>query len=460
MSKKNIIVIGGGPGGYVAAIKAAQAGASVTLIEKDKMGGTCTNRGCIPTKVLLESSNLLTRIKESKDFGILVKNVSLDYLKVTERKDEIVKRLSDGVQFLLKKNKIKVEKGQAGIIDKKTVGIIGSNKKFAADNIIIATGSAPAGITVKGADGRDVMNSDDVLAMETLPKSVVIIGGGVIGLEFAQFLSDMGCKTTVIEILPRIFPSLDSEIAGIFEAHIGTRGVDVFTDARVMSIKDTKHGKKVLFKTKNGQKEKQAEKVIMVVGRKPEIKGLGVEEIGIAVDKGRIVVNKRMETNINGIYAVGDVVGGIMLAHVAMVEGECAVDNILNVAADEIDYKTVPSCIYTSPEIASVGLTEEEAWEKYQEVKVARFPYAANGKAVILNDTNGEIKLIADSKYGEILGVHIIGPHATELIAEAVLAIRMEATVEEISRTIHAHPTVSEAMVEAALGIQGASIHI
>lgn len=459
MREKNIVVIGGGPGGYVAAIKAAQAGASVTLIEKDKMGGTCTNRGCIPTKALLETSNLLSSIKEAEQYGISVNDVFINYSKVLERKNRVVKQLMSGVEFLMKKNNIKVIKGTGKIIDSKKVEITGNYEKIEADNIIIATGSVPVNIPIEGGDGRDVINSNDVLDMEILPKSVVIIGGGYIGIEFAQFLNDMGCKSTIVEMLPQILPTLDSEIAEMFEDQLRGRGVEIFTDAKVMSIKDTKKGKKVIFETKEGQKAKQADKVIIAVGRKPEVKDLGVEGIGIMLNKGRIMVNERMETNVSGVYAIGDVVGGIMLAHVAMAEAECAVDNIFDVTT-EIDYRAVPKCIYTSPEIASVGMDEVEAMKKYNEVKVARFPYIANGRAVILNETNGEIKLIADSKYGEILGVHIIGPYATELIAEAVLAIKMEATVEEVSKTIHAHPTVSEAMAEVAFGIQKKTIHI
>lgn len=459
MGEKSIIVVGGGPGGYVSAIKAAQAGARVTLIEKDTLGGTCTNRGCIPTKVFLQSAELVVRIKEAKTFGVSVNGVSFDFAEISQRKDKVVKQLVSGLQYLMRKNKIRVVKGTGTLIDKRSIGIIGSDEKFSGDNIIIATGSKPMTMAIDGINGENILNSDDLISMSSLPKSVIIIGGGFIGLEFGQFLTDLGCKVIIVEKLSQILPLADPEIAQIFEALLRDKGVEVFTNAIVNSIRDDKNGKKVLFETEDGRQEKIAEKVLVTVGREPEIENLGLEKVGISVNRGRIVTNNRMETSVPGIYAVGDVLGRIMLAHVAMAEAECAVKNIFNTKT-EIDYRVVPSCTYTSPEIASVGLTEPEAKDRYEKVKVGRFPYTANARAVIFNRTLGLVKIIADGQSGEIMGVHILGPNATELIAEAILAMRMEDTVEDIVQTIHAHPTLSEALMEAALIIKGFPIHL
>jgi dihydrolipoamide dehydrogenase len=295
--------------------------------------------------------------------------------------------------------------------------------------------------------------------MSTLPKSAVIIGGGVIGLEFGQFLVNLGCKVTIIEMLPQILPLADPEIAQMFETLLRGKGVEIFTKAKVDSVKDDRGGKKVVFETVDGRRETVAQKVLVAVGREPVIDDLELEKVGIVVNKGRIVTNSRMETSVQGIYAIGDVLGRIMLAHVAMAEAECAVENIFN-TKNEIDYRAVPSCTYTSPEIASVGLNEPEAKARYKEVKIGRFPYTANGRAVISNQTSGLVKIIADGESGEILGVHILGYKATELIAEAVLAIKLEATVEELAHTIHPHPTLSEGLGEAAMLVNGKAVHI
>jgi dihydrolipoamide dehydrogenase len=459
MSEKSVIVIGAGPGGYVSAIKAAQVGARVTLIEKDTLGGTCTNRGCIPTKVFLQSAELVVGIKEAKTFGVSTNGVSFDFSEIIQRKNKVVKQLVSGLQFLMRKNKIRVVKGTGTLIDKRSVGIIGSDEKLEGDNIIIATGSKPMTMTIDGINGENILNSDGLINMSSLPKSVIIIGGGFIGLEFAQFLTNLGCKVTIVEKLSQILPLGDPEIAGIFEIILRDKGVEVFTSAVVNSIRDDKNGKKVLFETEDGRQEKIAERVLITVGREPETKNLGLEKVGISVNRGRIVTNNRMETSVSGIYAIGDVLGRIMLAHVAMSEAECAVKNIFNTKT-EIDYRVVPSCTYTSPEIASVGLTEPEAKDRYEKVKVGRFPYTANARAAIFNRTSGLVKIIADGQSGEILGVQILGPQATELIAEATMAMRMEATVEDIVQTIHAHPTLSEALMEAALVTKGFPIHL
>ena len=459
MGEKSIAIIGGGPGGYVAAIRAAQLGSKVTLIERDTLGGTCLNRGCMPTKSLLQSADLLSEIKEAQTFGISVQGTTVDFPAVSQRKNMVVSQLVRGVESLMKKNKVRVIRGAGTIIDPKKVGVAGSDETVVVDSIVIATGSVSSKVPIDGIEGQGVITSDDALKMEQLPKSVVIIGGGVIGLEFGQIFHRLGSKVTIVEMLPQLLPTEDTEIAQALEALLKKEGIDTFTSATVKKISDAKGGKKVSFATKEGEMERVAEKVLVAVGRKPDFGGLDLKKLGISIDKGAIVVNKRMETNIPGIYAIGDVVGGIMLAHVAMDEGKCAVQNALG-SESKIDYEAVPRCIYTSPEVAGVGLTESQAKERYDNLQVGRFPFVGNGRALTLNQTAGMVKVITDAKYGQILGVHILGPNATELIAEAVLAMRMEATSSDLGRTTHAHPTLSEAVMEAALGVEGCAIHI
>jgi dihydrolipoamide dehydrogenase len=359
----------------------------------------------------------------------------------------------------MRKNKINVIKGIGTLLDSKTVGLLGESDKISADSIIIATGSKPSIIPIKGVDEPGVITSDEALKMEQLPKSIVIIGGGVIGLEFAQIMHKMGSKVTIVEMMPQILPTEDTEIANTLENILKKDGIEIFTNATVTSIRNTEQQMKaVSFTTKDGEQERIAEKVLLSVGRRPNTDDLGIEKLGLAVDNGRIVVNERMETNIPGIYAIGDVIGGLMLAHVAMEEGKCAVENSLG-ADCKIDYQAAPRCVYTSPEVAGVGLTEAEAKKEYGDIKIGRFPFMASGRALILNETAGMVKIIADARYGQILGVHILGPQATELVAEAVLGIKMEATFDDIASTIHAHPTLSEAVMEAALNVDGKTIH-
>ena len=458
--RNNIIVIGGGVGGYVAAIHGARLGAQVVLVEKDTLGGTCLNRGCIPTKALLQSADVLSLARGAETFGVLIEKASLDFSAAMKRKETVVKQLVSGVNSLMRKNKIRVVKGTGTIIDPRTVKVLESNEEVKGDSIIIATGSKPSTVLVEGINEPGVITSDEALVMEQLPQSTVVIGGGVIGLEFAQILSRMGVKVIVVEMMPQILPTEDTEMARILEQVLKEDGIEVFTGATVTGITGTKQGeKKVSFTKAGGEEERTVEKVLVAVGRCPNTDDLGIEKLGIVMDGDRIVASERMETNIPGVYAVGDVVGGLMLAHVAMAEGKCAMENTIG-SDSKIDYRAVPRCVYTSPEMAGVGLTEEQANEEYQNVKVGRFPFIANGRAVILNETKGMVKIIAEAKYGQILGVQIVGSQATELIAEAMLGIQLEATINDIASSIHAHPTLSEVMMEAALGVEGKAIHI
>lgn len=460
--QNRIIVIGGGPGGYVAAIEAAQHGADVTLIEKDKLGGTCVNRGCIPTKALVQTAHLFHDIGRAQDYGITVEGFSLNFKAVSKRKKKIVDQLRDGVSYLMRKNKIKVVEGMATIIDSGRVKVSGKEEReVSGDKIIIATGSVPSSIPVEGIDGSNVINSDVALEMDSLPESLVIIGGGVIGLEFAQIFKRLNVAVSVVEMMPQILPTEDSDIARQLEKSMKQEGIDIYTGAKVTRIGSAQGGTKEVFIVRNDtQTTLRGDKVLVAVGRRPFADQLGLERLGIAIEKnGRITVNEHMETNVKNIYAIGDAVGGIMLAHKAMAEGRCAARNALGMKK-RMDYKAIPRCIWTSPEVAAVGLTEEEARKRYENVKTATFPFSANGKAKILGETQGFVKVIAESRHGELLGVHIICPHATEMIAESVLGLTLEATHTELSETIHAHPTLSEAIMEACLGLDGKSLHV
>lgn len=459
--KNRIVVIGGGPGGYVAAIRAAQLGAQVTLIEKDKLGGTCLNRGCIPTKSLLQSVGMLWQIKKADAFGISVKHPSLDFAAVCRRKQSVVKQMVDGVGFLMRNNNITVISGIGTITGQGKVRVVSDEEKMIeADKIIIATGSESASGPVEGINEGGVINSDEALTMEQLPKSMVIIGGGVIGLEFAQIFHRMNVKLAIIEMMPQILPTEDAEIALMLEEILKREGIDIYTNAKVRSIGTNEQGDSVVsLSAKEGEKKLVGNKVLIAVGRCPYTRDLGLDKLGVALDRGRIIVNKRMETNIKDIYAIGDVVGGAMLAHMAMAEGSCAAQNAVGIGV-EMDYRAVPRCVYTSPEVAAVGLTEKEAKEKYDNVRVGKFPFGSNGKALVLDETEGMVKFIADAQYGQVLGVEIIGPHATEMIAEAVLGIQLEATFNDFASAIHGHPTLSETVMEAALGVAGGSLHI
>jgi dihydrolipoamide dehydrogenase len=454
-SKMKVVVIGGGPGGYPAAIRAAQMGAQVTLIENRDLGGTCLNRGCIPTKALLHSANLFHQTKNAASSGILTAKVTLDFPKVMEVKGGVVKNLVGGLGSILKSNGIAVVKGTGAFANAQTVRIVETNQEIKADRIIIATGSVPLKLPIKGADLPGVITSDEALSLTKLPKSILIIGGGVIGIEFAQIFNRMGTQVTVVEMLPQIIPNEDSEIVAKLKAMLVKEGIAIHTDTTVKEIKEKGNKKTVSY----GKTEAVVDMVLQAVGRAPFTEGLGADTIGLQMEKGTVAVNEYLETNVPGVYAIGDVIGNYMLAHVATSEGEHAAQNALG-NPKAMDYKAVPRALYTSPELGSVGLTEKEAKEKYGEIKVGKFPLAASGKALILGEKGGMVKVVAEPKYDEVVGVHILGPHATDLIAEAVLGIQLEAALEEFAHTIHAHPTLSESIMEAALDAEGKAIHV
>jgi dihydrolipoamide dehydrogenase len=455
-----IAVIGGGPGGYVAAIRAAQLGADVTLIEGHKLGGTCLNVGCIPTKALLRSSQLLDGIKNGKEFGITAEP-TVDFTQVQKYKEKIVNRLVGGVGSLMRVNKVTVLNGYASFKDAKTLIIKGENgeTQIAAEKIIIATGSKPAKPPIPGIESPQCVDSTGALAFEKIPESMVIIGGGVIGVELASVYNSFGTKITIVEMEPEILPLMDAELAGILRKLLTARGIEVLVSAKLESIEDRGETAKIQVSVNAQRIELNAEKILVSIGRRTNTEALFLDSVGIGHDRGRISVDDSMRTNVPGIYAVGDCLGRTMLAHVASVQGEIAAENAMGHDAKYKD-STTPSCVYTEPEFASVGLSEREAKKRGVRYVTGKFPMAANGKAIIAGGGEGVVKIMADPKFGEIIGLHILGPHATDLISEGALAIGLEATLDEIVSTIHAHPTVSEAVCEAALAAKGRAVHI
>lgn len=463
---KDIIIIGGGPGGYVAAIRAAQLGAKVCLVEKDKLGGTCLNRGCIPTKALYRNAEVLNLLKNVNEYGFYVDSYTIDVDKINERKKYIVDQLVRGINQLVKANDIQLLKGKAVLKDKCTVTVNlddGTTKDLTASSIIIATGAKPAIPPIMGAEIEGIFTSDTIIDFKSIPKSLTIIGAGVIGLEFACIFSALGTKVTVLEYTAGILPMVDSDITKRLTTLLRKKGINVSTSAQVKKIEKIKDEYIVTYKGKKGEIKENSEAVLLAAGRTPVIEGLNLEGLNCYFDKKGIKVDRNYETNIKNIYAIGDVTGKVMLAHAASHQGIIAVEHIMGL--DRVDrIEVIPNCIFTFPEIASVGITEEEARQRGLDYKVSKFLFAANGKALTLGETEGMVKVIStvSKRQGEemLLGVHIMGPHASDLIQEAVLAINNKLKVEDVIRTIHAHPTLSEAFCEAVMGLKGEGIHM
>lgn len=457
-----IAIIGGGPGGYTAAIRAAQLNAEVTLIEKERVGGTCLNKGCIPTKVLLHTSGVYQAAKNFESIGIKVTGTKLDWGEVQRRKTEVVNKQVKGVENLLINNNVKKINGEGSFINKNQIKVKesdGSQTIVDFDYGIIATGSKPVVIPIPGIDLPGVITSDEALNLTEIPKSMVIIGGGVIGSEFAEVFSAVGCKVTIVEMLPNIVANMDRDIVSTLVFKFENSGVEIYTDTKVVSISRTEEGLAVNTESAGKSRTFSAEKVLLAIGRKPVTDNLKLENAGVLTNKGTVAVNKNMQTNVSNIYAIGDARGGVMLAHAASSEGIAAVESIMGMKPN-IDFNTIPYCVYTKPELAGVGLTEDQARDKGYDVKVGLFPMSINGKAMIEDEQQGLVKYITDNATGEVLGLHISGPGATELIVEGVLAVRLEATIEEITSTIHAHPTVAEALHEAAHAVHNKAIHL
>lgn len=463
---KSVIVVGGGPGGYVAAIRAAQLGAKVKLIEKQYLGGTCLNVGCIPTKCLLHSAELMSEIQnKGKELGVEVSGVKLNFPQVIAHKNAVSKQLTGGVAVLLKANKVEKIDGEAVFTAPKTLNVKkpdGSSETMTADAIIVSTGSVNSTPPIPGLkENQNCIDSTGALSLEKLPKSMIVIGGGVIGLELACAYAAFGTKIRVIEALDHMLPMLDKDISKIGIEHMKKMGIEFSLECPVQSVADDPEGVRVNCKDKSGKEVSfTAEKVLVAIGRKPNTAGLGLEAGKIDNDRGRIKVNNRMETSVPGVYAIGDCVAGYaQLAHTASAMGEVAAENICGENA-VYDESTNPTCVYIEPEAAAVGLTEEQAKEKGIDYIVGKFPMSANGKALILNGGEGLVKIIAGREFGEILGMHIIGPRATDLIAEGALAIGGEMTLDELIATIHSHPTVTESLRECAMDTLGRAVHI
>ncbi|PEF36278.1 dihydrolipoyl dehydrogenase [Bacillus wiedmannii] len=458
MSK--LVVIGGGPAGYVAAITAAQNGKDVTLIDEADLGGTCLNVGCMPTKSLLESAEVHDIVRKANHYGIALNNgsISIDWKQIQARKSQIVTQLVQGIQYLMKKNKIKVIQGKANFETDHRVRVTNDNKEDVVDGeqFIIAAGSEPTELPFAPFDGKWILNSSHAMSLENIPKSLLIVGGGVIGCEFASIYSRLGTKVMIVEMAPQLLPGEDEDIAHILREKLENDGVEIFTEAALKGLNNYK--KQASFEYEGSIQVVNPEYVLVSVGRKPRVQKLDLEKAGVQFSNKGIAVNKHMQTNVSHIYAAGDVIGGIQLAHVAFHEGTTAA---LHASGEDVkvNYHAVPRCIYTSPEIASVGLNKKDAREQYGDIQIGEFPFTANGKALIIGEQTGKVKVIVEPKYQEIIGISIIGPRATELIGQGTVMLHTEVTADIMRDYIAAHPTLSEAIHEALLQAIGHAVH-
>lgn len=461
--KYDIIVVGSGPGGYVTAIRASQLGFKTAVIEKENLGGVCLNWGCIPTKALLKSAQVFDYLKHAADYGLTVNGYDKDFGAVIKRSRSVAEGMSKGVQFLMKKNKIDVINGYGTVLAGKKVSVknaAGETTEYAADHIIIATGARSRELPNLPQDGKKVIGYRQAMTLAEQPKSMIVVGSGAIGVEFASFYNSMGTKVTIVEFMPNIVPVEDEEVSKQMERSLKKAGIDVMTQASVEKVDSSGTGVKATVKTANGEITLEADILLSAVGIKTNIENIGLENVGIATDRDKILVNDWYQTNIPGYYAIGDVVHGPALAHVASAEGITCVEKIAGLHIEKIDYGNIPGCTYASPEIASVGLTEKAAREKGYDIKVGKFPFSASGKAQASGASDGFVKVIFDAKYGEWLGCHMIGAGVTDMIAEAVVARKLETTGHEIIKSIHPHPTMSEAIMEAAAAAYGEVIHL
>ena len=461
--KYDIIVLGSGPGGYVAAIRAAQLGFKTAVIEKESLGGICLNWGCIPTKALLKSAQVFDYLKHASDYGLTVNEFDKDFGAVIQRSRGVADGMSKGIQFLMKKNKIDVIMGTGKLKPGKKIDVKAEDAtttEYTADHIIIATGARSRELPNLPQDGKKVIGYRQAMNLPTQPKSMIVVGSGAIGVEFAHFYNSMGTEVTIVEFLPNIVPLEDEDISKQMERSMKKSGVKIMTNSSVERIDTTGNGVKAFVKTAKGEEVIEAEVLLSAVGIKTNIENIGLEECGIATDRDKILVNDFYQTNIPGYYAIGDIVPGQALAHVASAEGITCVEKIAGLHVDKIDYGNIPGCTYATPEIASVGLTEKQAKEKGYELKIGKFPFTASGKAKAAGTPDGFVKVIFDAKYGEWLGCHMIGAGVTDMIAEAVVARKLETTGHEIIKSIHPHPTMSEAIMEAAADAYGEVIHL
>ena len=458
MSKYDIIVLGSGPGGYVTAIRASQLGFKTAIVEKESLGGVCLNWGCIPTKALLKSAQVFEYLKHAEDYGLTVKDAAHDFDAVVNRSRSVADGMSKGVQFLMKKNKIDVINGYGKIKPGKKVDVDGT--EYSADNIIIATGARTRELPSLPQDGEKVIGYRQAMTLKKQPKKMIVVGSGAIGVEFAYFYNSMGTDVTIVEYLPGIVPVEDEDISKQLERSFKKSGIKIMTSAEVTSVDTSGKSVKATVKTKKGEEVLEADIILSAVGIKTNIENIGLEDVGIVVDRDKIIVNDFYQTNIPGYYAIGDVTPGQALAHVASAEGILCVEKLAGLHVEAIDYGNIPGCTYCSPEIASVGLTEKQAKDKGLDIKVGKFPFSASGKASASGTKEGFVKVIFDAKYGEWLGCHMIGAGVTDMIAEAVLGRKLETTGHEVLKTIHPHPTMSEAVMEAVADAYDEVIHL
>lgn len=463
--KYDVIVIGSGPGGYVAAIKAAQSGLKTAIVERAELGGVCLNWGCIPTKAMLKSAQVYTYAKHAANYGVEIEGaINAPLAKIVERSRGVASTMSKGVAFLMKKNAIDVIEGHGSLAGKGSVKVTGSDgteNAIEAEHIILATGSRPRNMDFMPVDGKMIISSREALVLEEMPGSMIIVGSGAIGCEFAYLYAALGVKVTIIEYLPQLLPIADEDVSKTLERAFRKLKATVYTGTTVHSAKVNTDGKcEVEIEGKKGKEMLMADMVLSAVGIKSNIENLGLEELGVKTERDRIIVDEYCRTNVEGVYAIGDITPGPALAHVASAEAICCVENICGHSVAAIDYSTIPSCVYTSPEIAMVGLTEKQAIEAGYEVKVGNFPYTASGKATAAGDRDGFVKLVFDAKTEKLLGAHMMGANVTEMLAEPTLAKAVGITAHQIISTVHSHPTMSEAVMEAAEAAVGQAVHL
>jgi len=458
MSKYDIIVLGSGPGGYVTAIRASQLGFKTAVVEKESLGGVCLNWGCIPTKALIKSAQVFEYLKHAEDYGLKVKEAEADFDAVIKRSRGVAEGMSKGVQFLMKKNKIDVINGFGKLKPGKKVEVDG--KEYSADHIIVATGARSRELPSLPQDGKKVIGYREAMTLKEQPKKMIVVGSGAIGVEFAYVYNSMGTEVTIVEYMDRIVPVEDADVSKQLEKSFKKNGINIMTSAEVTKVDTSGTGVKATVKTKKGEEVLEADIVLSAVGIKTNIENIGLEDVGIAVDRDKILVNDYYQTNIPGYYAIGDVTPGQALAHVASAEGILCVEKIAGQHVEKLDYGNIPGCTYCSPEIASVGLTEQQAKDKGIDIKVGKFPFSASGKASAGGNKEGFVKVIFDAKYGEWLGCHMIGAGVTDMIAEAVLGRKLETTGHEVLKAVHPHPTMSEAVMEAVADAYDEVIHL
>jgi dihydrolipoamide dehydrogenase len=458
MSKYDIIVLGSGPGGYVTAIRASQLGFKTAIVEKESLGGVCLNWGCIPTKALLKSAQVFEYLKHAGDYGLSVKEYDKDFNAVVKRSRGVAEGMSKGIEFLMKKNKIDVIKGYGKLKPGKKIDVDGT--EYSADHIIIATGARSRELPSLPQDGKKVIGYREAMVLPTQPKKMIVVGSGAIGVEFAYFYNSMGTEVTIVEYLPNVVPVEDEDVSKQLEKSFKKSGINIMTSAEVTKVDTSGAGVKATVKTSKGEEILEADIILSAVGIKTNIENIGLEDVGIAVDRDKILVNGFYQTNIPGYYAIGDVTPGQALAHVASAEGILCVEKIAGQHVEALDYGNIPGCTYCTPEIASVGLTEKQAKEKGYEIKVGKFPFSASGKASAGGNKDGFVKVIFDAKYGEWLGCHMIGAGVTDMIAEAVLGRKLETTGHEVLKAVHPHPTMSEAVMEAVAAAYDEVIHL